>query len=123
MSQPIEKVPPISDPCLPSPCGLHAECRNSGGSVSCACQSGYVGNPPNCRPECTINSECPSDQACINENCRDPCFGACGLNARCTVFNHIAQCSCFEEYSGDPFSQCVLKPLKEGEYFIYMPFF
>lgn len=103
-----------SDPCLPSPCGLYAECRNVGGSSSCACQTGYVGSPPNCRPECTINSECPSNQACINEKCQDPCLGACGLNAQCTVFNHVAQCSCVERYNGDPFTQCVPMTLEEG---------
>lgn len=106
---------PNSDACLPSPCGLYAECRNTG-SVSCACLPGYIGNPPNCRPECTINSECPSNLACINEKCRDPCSGACGLNAKCSVFNHIAQCSCVDQYIGDPFVQCLPTPFNEGKH-------
>lgn len=100
------------NPCTPSPCGAFAQCRDVGGSASCACLSNYIGSPPNCRPECVINSECPSNQACINEKCRDPCPGACGLNAECNVFNHIAQCTCIDRYIGDPFIQCT--PLKEG---------
>lgn len=116
VSQPPQYLP-SPDPCSSSPCGLYAECRNVGGSPSCACKQSYIGSPPNCRPECTINSECPSNQACINERCRDPCPGACGLNAFCTVFNHISQCSCLEKYSGDPFTQC--QPLPEDGKFNY----
>lgn len=101
------------DPCSSSPCGLYAECRNIGGSPSCACLPTYIGNPPYCRPECTINSECPSNQACINEKCQDPCPGACGLNADCHVFSHIAQCACIEQYTGDPFTQCTPAPQED----------
>jgi hypothetical protein len=70
----------------------------------------YVGSPPNCRPECTINSECPSNLACIREKCRDPCPGSCGAGARCSVINHTPICSCPDGYTGDPFSYCQLKP-------------
>lgn len=112
---------PKPDPCVPSPCGVYAECRNIGDAPSCACKSGYVGSPPNCRPECTLNSECPSNQACINEKCRDPCPGACGLNAQCSVFNHIAQCSCLEHYTGDPFMNCNLDLQKDGNNIIISP--
>lgn len=105
VSQPPQYLP-SPDACASSPCGLYAECRNVGGAPSCACKSSYIGSPPNCRPECTINSECPSNQACINEICRDPCPGACGLNAICTVFKHVAQCGCLGQYTGDPFTQC-----------------
>lgn len=110
VTQPPDNSLP-SDPCSPSPCGVYADCRNIGNSPSCACRPGYIGTPPNCRPECTINAECPSNQACINEKCRDPCPGACGVNAQCTVFNHVAQCGCFERYTGDPFTRCT--PMKE----------
>lgn len=104
------------DPCLPSPCGLFSQCINVGGTATCACFDRYIGSPPNCRPECSINSECPSNQACINERCRDPCPGACGINAVCNVFNHIAQCTCIDQYTGDPFLQCHFKT--EGKIFI-----
>lgn len=114
------KVPPETaltvqrDPCSPSPCGPNAICQSVGQTPACTCLPNYRGSPPNCRPECTINSECPSNQACIQERCKDPCPGSCGFNALCTVFNHVPICSCIEGYTGDPFSQCSqqVKPRK-----------
>lgn len=69
-----------------------------------------MGNPPNCRPECTINTDCASDKACINERCIDPCPGSCGLNAQCFVQRHLSICTCNDGYMGDPFNSCSLKP-------------
>lgn len=69
--------PVVQNPCVPSPCGPYAECRDIGGVPSCSCLKSYIGSPPNCRPECIINSDCASNQACINERCRDPCPGSC----------------------------------------------
>jgi hypothetical protein len=107
-------VPPqqdlYRDPCNPSPCGPFSQCRDINGSPSCSCLSNYMGSPPNCRPECSINSECPSNKACINEKCRDPCPGACGLNAVCSVINHTPVCTCSEYDTGDPFTNCHPKP-------------
>lgn len=45
-------------------------------------------------------------QACINQKCRDPCPGTCGLNAKCQVVNHNPICSCPTFYTGDPFTRC-----------------
>lgn len=103
----------ITDPCVPSPCGTYSQCRDIGGAPSCSCLVNYIGSPPNCRPECTINSECQSNMACINEKCRDPCPGSCGLNAQCNTVNHIPICVCHEGYMGDPFISCNLKPQEE----------
>lgn len=107
-------APPKQDeyrnPCNPSPCGPYSQCRDFNGSPSCSCLSSYVGAPPNCRPECSINSECPSSQACINEKCRDPCPGSCGQNAICHVINHTPVCTCSEHDTGDPFTNCYPKP-------------
>jgi hypothetical protein len=99
-------VRPVN-PCQPSPCGLYSECRTIGDSPTCSCISGYIGSPPNCRPECVVNSDCSSSQACINEKCKDPCIGACGFNTECRVQNQIPTCSCRAGFTGDPFSQCV----------------
>lgn len=98
-----------TNPCLPSPCGPFSQCREVGGSPSCSCLQQYMGSPPNCRPECTINTDCASDKACINERCVDPCRGSCGLNADCRVQAHLAICACFDGYTGDPFNSCTLK--------------
>lgn len=108
----IETEPTISEPlnpCLPSPCGLNAECRNIGGIPSCSCLIGFFGSPPNCKPECVLNTECSNDKACINMKCQNPCLGSCGLSAVCDVVNHIPMCSCPVGYEGDPFVSCSVK--------------
>lgn len=46
----------------------------------------------------------------MREKCRDPCPGSCGIGAQCNVVNHIPVCVCPEGYTGDPFTNCVLKP-------------
>ncbi|PSN29200.1 hypothetical protein C0J52_26427, partial [Blattella germanica] len=105
--------PPLAiptDPCVPSPCGPNSQCRNIGGAPSCSCLANYMGIPPNCRPECSINSECPSNRACIRERCQDPCPGSCGVGAQCSVINHTPVCTCPEGFTGDPFSNCVPRP-------------
>lgn len=104
-------VVPSIDPCLPSPCGPFSQCRDIGGMPSCTCLQQYTGNPPNCRPECTINTDCSSIRACINEICVDPCPGSCGLNAQCFVQSHVAICACNDGYMGDPFTSCSPKPM------------
>lgn len=76
-----EPPPTQVNPCFPSPCGLYAECRPNGNNPSCSCLPNYFGSPPNCRPECVVNSDCASDKACIAEKCRNPCEGSCGFNS------------------------------------------
>ena len=51
--------------------------------AACSFLPGNIGSPPNCWPECLIHSEGPSNRACINEKCRDPCPGVCGAYANC----------------------------------------
>lgn len=95
------------DPCTPSPCGPNALCRNRHGAGSCVCAPGYFGDPwAGCRPECVLNSDCPWDRACINNKCRDPCPGACGLNAECRVSHHTPVCFCLQGHTGNPLASC-----------------
>lgn len=110
ISEPLDFPIAPKDPCLPSPCGMYAECRNIGGTPSCSCLPTYKGSPPNCRPECRVNSECPMNLACSNERCRDPCLGSCSITSLCTVYNHVPVCTCPDGYTGDPFSNCYLRP-------------
>lgn len=98
------------DPCVPSPCGRFSQCKNIGSTPACTCLETYIGQPPNCKPECTINSECPSDKACFETRCKDPCPGSCGSGAICAVVNHIPMCTCPTGYTGDPFTLCRLLP-------------
>lgn len=96
------------NPCVPSPCGPNSQCQEYGETARCTCLQNYIGTPPRCRPECTVNSECNAVKACINNRCTDPCPGACGDNAQCNVNNHLPICSCLPGYTGDPFSSCTI---------------
>jgi hypothetical protein len=97
---------PDINPCIPSPCGPNSLCQVTNKVPICSCIDTYIGSPPNCRPECTINSDCASDKACINKKCRDPCLGACGLQTECHVYQHAAVCNCREGFTGNPFQSC-----------------
>lgn len=97
----------IRRPCDPSPCGANAECKERDGAGSCTCLPEYFGDPySGCRPECSVNNDCPRDKACLNNKCRDPCPGVCGFNAECYVVNHSPACSCLSGYVGDPLQGC-----------------
>lgn len=97
-------------PCIPSPCGANAECRERNNAGSCTCLPGYFGNPYElCKPECLLNSDCPSNLACLQNKCHDPCPGTCGINALCNVVNHIPSCSCPEQHIGDPYKICTFR--------------
>uniref|UniRef100_A0A182VD83 EGF-like domain-containing protein n=1 Tax=Anopheles merus TaxID=30066 RepID=A0A182VD83_ANOME len=65
-----------------------------------------LGTPPNCRPECETDQDCPSNRACFNQKCRDPCVGSCGYNAQCSTRNHRPECYCVDGFEGDPYSGC-----------------
>lgn len=114
-SEPIppkeEPGPPApSNPCVPPPCGINAECRVQGQSAVCSCIGDYIGDPKDrCRPQCVTNADCADDKACIDQKCRDPCPGLCGVNAECEVVNHNPICFCPKELTGDPFRFCVEK--------------
>lgn len=104
IERPVQHEP--INPCLPSPCGPYSQCRAIGEIPVCTCLANYIGNPPNCRPECMINAECSANLACISEKCRDPCPGSCGFQAICHVVNHAPVCVCLPGFTGDPFSGC-----------------
>lgn len=102
---------PRDNPCVPSPCGLNSDCRVIDEHPVCSCIPGFLGIPPNCRAECTINAECSFDRTCINHRCLDPCPGVCGLRAMCRAVNHNAICSCMDGFNGDPFTSCLPNPI------------
>lgn len=108
----VERPADPVNPCSPSPCGPSAECRVIGESPSCSCLLDYIGSPPNCRPECVSNAECPSHLACVNQKCKNPCSGLCGANAECRVLSHTAMCVCLSGFTGDPFTQCVTNQIQ-----------
>lgn len=97
---------------MPSPCGLNSKCQIANDAPLCTCLSEYIGEPPNCRPECVSNGECSTQLACINQKCRDPCPGSCGINSECRVISHASMCVCIAGFEGDPFVQCNPKQSK-----------
>ena len=101
-----EPKQPLQNPCQPSPCGLNSRCSVINEQASCVCLPEYLGSPPNCKPECTTNSDCPINRACFNRKCQDPCVGSCGFEALCHVSNHAPICYCPESYTGNPFTNC-----------------
>lgn len=109
------------DPCRPSPCGPYSVCNERNGHAICSCQPSYIGAPPMCRPECVVSSECSLDKSCINQKCKDPCPGTCGLNARCQVVNHNPICSCNTGFTGDPFTRCISE--RKNSFFLFYLFY
>lgn len=81
----------------------------------CSCVKGFIGSPPTCRPECTSNSDCAPSQACLNQKCRDPCPGTCGIRALCSVVNHSPFCTCELGFTGNPFVSCqrIIEPVRD----------
>ena len=98
------------DSCEPSPCGKNTECRAADHRPICLCKVGYAGDPSvECKQhECLENSDCSTDLACINKECKNLCLDKkiCGTNAQCQVLNHEASCSCPPEFYGNPLTEC-----------------
>lgn len=119
-------VPPTEGPrmpCNPSPCGANAICKERNGAGSCSCLPEYFGDPyTGCRPECVINTDCDRSKACLNNKCRDPCPGTCGINAECRVINHAPSCTCRIGYSGDPLKACTVIQPGITRIFYLLPF-
>lgn len=117
-------IAPIeTNPCQPSPCGPNSHCREVNGYSMCSCISGYIGSPPTCRPECSIDSDCSPNRACSNQKCRDPCPGACGENAQCHTISHRPHCKCPPGFTGDAFSRCYVQQCKLINFILLELFF
>ena len=58
---------------------------------------------------CRSDSECPSDEACLDGQCQDPCrvpYGPCGSNAQCETITHRPVCKCPVGWAGNPHIEC-----------------
>lgn len=99
--------PLVTDPCTPNPCGPNSICRADGTTAHCSCRPAMRNDPPACKPQCRINSDCAQHQACRNQRCVDPCPGVCGAHATCHVRLHVPICTCPPRFTGDPFVRCL----------------
>lgn len=113
------------NPCVPNPCGNFGQCNNVRGSYVCHCLPNYYGSPPYCRPECSVNSDCPNTKSCANERCIDPCPGSCGMDAVCNVINHVPNCACKPGYEGDAFVRCrpIVVAIRPSKRYFFLSFF
>ncbi|ROT61488.1 hypothetical protein C7M84_020740 [Penaeus vannamei] len=109
------------NPCLVrDPCDITAECYPEQHTAKCRCPTGLEGDPY-IRCEvlgCRSNSECPTDKACINRQCVNPCLysNECAPNAECYVFQHTAGCRCPKDKPyGDPRFMCEDKSIQVDE--------
>ncbi|XP_070504561.1 neurogenic locus notch homolog protein 3 isoform X3 [Chironomus tepperi] len=90
-------------------CGKGALCNGViNHRPQCECPKTYIGSPfTECRPECYGDVDCPSSKpACIYGICKNPCDGACGVNANCVLRGLTPICSCPRDMTGDPFISC-----------------
>ena len=58
--------------------------------------------------ECEHDPDCPTNKACIENQCKDPCdvYDPCGREAICETSNHRPVCKCPEGWGGNPHDQC-----------------
>lgn len=80
-------------------------------TMVCECPDGMIiqedgscATLPPIKPICAAHEECPSEKACINGFCKDPC--QCGVNAKCEIVDHHAVCTCLPGFEGDPEVVC-----------------
>ena len=127
------------DPC---DCAVNANCIVRSHRARCQCIPNHQGDPytagcfpsknswlflhlyqtmsisvPVIEPECRVDGDCPSRQACLQEVCRNPCteLKPCGRNAECSVQNTLPQrtmvCMCIPGYVGDADVYCELRKI------------
>lgn len=64
---------------------------------------------------CENDGECPSQLACINAQCKNPCAEGrpCGINAECRVLDTLPVrtmiCECLPGYRGNAAVECRLR--------------
>lgn len=113
--------------CDDQSCGKNAMCHGRKHQPTCTCRDGTVGNPfVECntqrdppKPDCTIDTECASQLACINQRCENPCARSqiCSRDQTCTVSDtnplRTLICKCPVDMVADANGNC--KPIAVGE--------
>ena len=58
---------------------------------------------------CRADSECSSNEACIEGQCQNPCqvpYNPCGEQAECEAITHRPVCKCPVGWAGNPHIEC-----------------
>lgn len=109
-----------SDSCAPT-----ARCIGQKHQPVCNCQSGTSGNPyVECssyreQPQCTADAECPSQLACINQRCENPCAqsNVCSPQQTCSILDTLPlrtiMCRCPADMITDSSGRCV--PIRQDQ--------
>ncbi len=106
------------DECRDNPCAPGAQCVNENGGFKCRCPTGQLGDPyqTGCQPsqtearspECSSDSQCDGQLACIQGSCVNPCQALpCGPNAYCEPEDHAAWCRCLPSFKESSTGACV----------------
>lgn len=74
------------------------------------------------KPDCTEDSHCPSQLACIEEKCVNPCtaIAPCAENAECKVYDttplRTMSCTCIPGFTGNGYRECnrIVEEVKVG---------
>lgn len=90
--------------CLPTcavdnDCALNEKCIHGNCLLTCRldndCFLGHICLHNMCSFGCRADEDCNANEACLGNKCVNPCEATpCGPNAKCTVFNQRATCSC-----------------------------
>lgn len=104
------------NPCIvANPCAKTAQCSAQNHRAICSCPIDMIGDPftncykePMSKVECTHDSDCSVDTACINKRCQNPCAESnpCAHNAECRISYHRPLCYCPPGWGGDPQRMC-----------------
>lgn len=117
---------PINAACINSKCISPCEqttvcqrdeiCRVYNHKPECSCPPGTIlerdGTCIQYEAICHSDGDCPSQTACINSQCINPCNATqpCGVNAECKVLDTVPVrtmiCVCIEGYQGNAAIQC-----------------
>ncbi|CAG0881855.1 unnamed protein product [Darwinula stevensoni] len=110
------------NPCeQPNACGRGAQCTAINRQAVCRCPVQTTGNPSiQCTTlECIQSDDCGNNQACVENQCVDPCGipGVCGRDTECRAGNHQAGCTCSPGFTGDPLLGCspIIQCLGDGQ--------
>uniref|UniRef100_A0A0K2TAS5 Putative LOC101893139 [Musca domestica] n=1 Tax=Lepeophtheirus salmonis TaxID=72036 RepID=A0A0K2TAS5_LEPSM len=113
------------DPCvLDNPCAPNALCKTVQHASSCVCIPPLIGNPfVSCvekepspievEKECVVDSDCPSQLACLNDYCENPCYSLtpCHTSAMCSVVDtspfRTMVCTCREGWIPQEDRSCI----------------